>query len=270
MRQLARETGQSAFGSDPDGYHAGRLGYPGPLYDALFARCVPRPDILEIAAGTGLATADLLARDPRSLTLVESDANLAAYLADRFTDPRVTILNGAFPDVELGGQFDVAVTAAAFHWLEPSAALALAKSLLRPGGIWSMWWNSYWNPGVGDPFADATLESLKSIALPPSITINGHYSLDVGRHTQTLVDAGFLDVEHQILRTERLLDPIQMRALYASYSFVRALPAAQSAALLDRLADLVERDFKGHAPNVILSVAYSAVRNPADATNMMV
>lgn len=258
VEQLAKAAGRTVFGTDPDGYHAGRVGYPDDLYDGLFARCAANPDILEIAAGTGLATEAMLARDPASMLLVEADPELAVYLAKRFADPRVRIVNGAFPDAPFGGKFDLAVTAAAFHWMEPGAALARVRQVLRPGGVWSMWWNSYRNLGIGDRFADASLPLLEGIALPPSMTATQHYSLDAALHTQTLVEAGFNDVQHNVYRRERVLDAAQMRALYASYSFVRALPELQRSTLLDRLADLVETGFAGSAPNIILTAIYSA------------
>lgn len=258
VEQLAKAAGRSVFGTDPDGYHAGRVGYPDDLYDGLFARCAANPDILEIAAGTGLATEALLARNPASLLLVEADPELAVYLAKRFADPRVRIVNGAFPDTPFDGKFDLAITAAAFHWMEPSAALARVRQVLRPGGVWSMWWNSYRNPGIGDVFADATVPLLDGIALPPSMTSTQHYSLDIALHTQTLLDAGFIDIQHHVYRLERVLDAAQVRALYASYSFVRALPENQRIALLDRLTNLVETEFAGKAPNFILTAAYSA------------
>ena len=262
---MAREAGRSAFGTDPEGYHAGRLGYPDALYDALFARCVARPDILEIAAGTGIATEAMLARDPASLTLVEADNQLAAYLGQHLTDSRVTIVNGTFPEAVVEGSFDLAVTAAAFHWMEAQPALAKAKELLRPSGIWSMWWNSYRNPDMGDAFADATVAMLANIALPPSMTPTGHYSLDVALHAQTLRDAGFINVQHHIYRRERMFDAAQMRMLYASYSFVRVLPQSQAAALLDHVSDLVDTEFGGQAPNIVLTAAYSAERGPDQA-----
>ncbi|MBU6207237.1 MAG: class I SAM-dependent methyltransferase, partial [Alphaproteobacteria bacterium] len=147
--ELDRSEGRSVFGTDPQGYHAGRLGYPDEMYTALFARSVPHPHILEIGAGTGLATEGLLRSAPQSYTIAEADAQLAAYLNTKFADQGIKIFVGPFPDAPVTGRFDLITCAAAFHWLEPVAALAQIRALLNPGGVWAMWWNSYLNPDCG-------------------------------------------------------------------------------------------------------------------------
>ncbi len=259
-RFLPRAAGRSAFGSDAAGYHAGRIGYPEALFDAVFAGLPANPRILEIGPGTGIASRSLLARAPAELVVIEPDAALVAYLADQIRDPRLTLVNATFPDGPVEAPFDLIVCAAAFHWMEPTAALARVMQLLRPGGVWAMWWNAYRNPGHGDALAQAISPLLAGLALPPSEGLDAHYSLDRELHEQTLRGAGFIDIRHTLFRRERSLDTAQVRALYASYSYVRALPEGQREALLDAISQLVERDFAGSAPNVVLSALYRANR----------
>ena len=161
---MARDSGPALFGMDAAGYHAGRIGYPAALYDALYARIAARPAILEIGAGTGLVTEELLARDPAALVVVEPAAELVAYMRGRLPDPRITFVEASFPDAPVEGPFGLIVCAAAFHWMEPHAALARVKQRLNPGGVWAMWWNSYRNAGGGDPLADAITPLLQGIA----------------------------------------------------------------------------------------------------------
>ncbi len=256
--QLDRTAGRVIFGTDAAGYHAGRIGYPDALYDAVLGRSLPSPRILEIGAGTGLATEALLARDPTALTIVEPAPELVDYIRGRLVDPRLSFLTAGFLDVQVEGPFELIVCAAAFHWMEPKAALARIKSLLVSGGVWAMWWNSYRNHGIGDALADAITPLLEGIALPPSDSLIGHYSLDVTLHTRTLADAGFKDIQHVLFRHERTLSAPQVRALYESYSYIRALPEPQRSELLDRIVALVDTQFAGLAPNVTLTSCYSA------------
>lgn len=256
--QLERDAGSALFGADAAGYHAGRIGYPDELYDAVLARAVPSPRVLEIGAGTGLATEALLERQPAALTVVEPAPELVAFLRQRLVDPRLTFVTSGFLEAPVEGPFDLMVCAAAFHWMEPHAALARIRSLLTTGGIWAMWWNSYRNSGIGDPLADAITPLLADIALPPSDSLTAHYSLDSAMHVKMLTDAGFTGVEHHVYRRERVLSTAQVRTLYASYSYVRALAEDQRAALLDAIDDLVETRFAGAAPNVTLTSCYSA------------
>ncbi len=259
-QRLERTSGRAIFGEDAAGYHAGRIGYPESLYDSIFARVGAAPRVLEIGAGTGLATEAILARGPASLTVVEPAAELITFIEDRLKDPRLEFVTGAFPDVELDGPFDLAVCAAAFHWLDPDAALARIKTLLRPGGVWAMWWNSYRNYGIGDPLSDAIAPLLEGIPLPPSEGADAHYSLDTALHLKTLADAGLHAIEYEVYRRERQLRTDEVIALYLSYSFVRLLPAPRQSALLGRIRDLVDKTFGGVAPNIVLTASYSATK----------
>jgi SAM-dependent methyltransferase len=255
---LSREVGGSAFGLDAQGYHAARLPYPDELYDELFGRLPINPDILEIGAGTGLVTQALLARDPAHLTAVEPDAALIAFTQRRLPSPQLTMIRSRFPQAQIEGHFDLIACAAAFHWMEPKAALVRVKELLKPGGLWAMWWHSYRNPRMGDQLADEITPLLSGLALPPSASLQRHYSLDEGEHRRTLAEAGFRSIEYRLFCTERELTTAGVIALYESYSFVRVLPLDQRLPLLDSIAELVERRFSGRAPNLVLTPLYFA------------
>lgn len=255
---LARGVGGTAFGLDAEGYHASRLPYPPELYDELFSRAPKHPKVLEIGAGTGLVTQALLSRESSSVTAVEPDAALAAFTARRLPDARLNIIRATFQDAPIEGEFDLAVCAAAFHWLEPELALAKIKSLLKPEGTWGMWWHSYRNPGMGDELADLISPLLQDIALPPSFGAEQHYSLDEDHHRRVLTKAGFKSIEARLYRCERELTTEAVVSLYRSYSFVRVLPDERRTQLLENIAELVETRFDGHAPNLVLTPLYFA------------
>jgi SAM-dependent methyltransferase len=255
--QLRRDAGQAIFGADAAGYHAGRIGYPDDLYEIVLAGTPSHPAVLEIGSGTGLVTEALLARGVGDLVAVEASADLVAFTRERLPDRRLSLLTAAFPDVEMTQRFDVIVCAAAFHWMEPHAALAKVASLLKPGGRWAVWWNSYRNHGVGDALADQITPLLDGIALPPSDGLLRHYSLDAPFHTRLIENAGFTDVTQHVFRRERTLDAAEVRALYASYSYVRLLAPTERDRLLDRITALVVDSFSGRAPNVVLTALYT-------------
>lgn len=256
--RIARDLGRSIFGLDPAGYHAARLDYPEALYAQLFGRADQEPirSVVEIGAGTGHATAKLLAPSVERLVAVEPDPALAEYLRGRFADRAVDVVASDFVSAPIQGRFDLAVAASSFHWLDPDTALARIRDLLKPGGTVALWWNAYRQPGIGDPFADAIMPLLEGLDLPPSESMRGHYSLDADLHVARLQGAGFDHVEHQLYRRERTLSAADARALYASYSFVRALPEERREALLTAITDLVDREFGGAAPNVVLTALY--------------
>lgn len=255
---LGREVGGVAFGLDAAGYHQGRLAYPDELYDELFARLPPSPCVLEIGAGSGLVTQALLKRDPCKLVAVEPDSALVAFTERRLSNPKLTMVIDRFPEAAVSGKFNLIACAAAFHWMEPQAALARVKQLLAPGGLWAMWWHSYRNAGQGDELADLITPLLREVALPPSDTLFRHYSLDQEHHRKTLERAGFKNIEYRLYRQERELTTAQVIALYQSYSYIRLMPDDQKTRLIEDIAEIVDSRFGGLAPNLVFTPSYYA------------
>lgn len=256
-RQLPRSAGRTAFGHDPGGYDSARSGYPPELFAAIaaFGKCA---GILEIGAGTGLATRGLLRLEPERLVAIEPDAALAQFLRRNLPDPRLDIRIHPFGDAPVAGPFDLVAVASAFHWMEPVASLRQIRSLLTPPGTLALWWNSYRQPGSGDAFTDAVAPLLADVALAPSETMQGHYSLDEAFHRRQLAENGFGDITFHTFRRQRIIDAATARALFASYSFVEALPQADRTRLLDRIGQLVERTFSNQCPNTVVTALYLA------------
>jgi len=257
--RLARVAGRFLFGKDAAGYHAARLDYPNELFQRIFD-LTGRAGIamLEIGAGTGLATAALLDARPSRLVVVEPDPALAAFLRGRFAGDGVDIVEVGIEDIEVDERFDLVAAATSFHWLDPKAALERARALLRPGGHIAIWWNVYRQPGIGDPFADRIVPLLKGMDLPMSETATGHYSLDTALHRAQFAEAGFEMAAEHVFRRERSLSASEARALYSSHSWVRALAPDRREALLAALERIVEEDFGGSAPNIVLTPLYVA------------
>jgi SAM-dependent methyltransferase len=127
---------QSPFDAIAEVYERVRPSYPDALFDALFAELPAQPEVLEIGAGTGKATASLLQRGAR-VTAVELGPNMAALLARKFAGaPNLHVIQAAFEQVQLpAGSFDALVSATAFHWLDPAVRLVKAHHVLRPKGV---------------------------------------------------------------------------------------------------------------------------------------
>ena len=146
-------TPSSVFGSIADDYAAARPGYPTPLFEALRARLsgissgVARPAgpprILDVAAGTGAATASLLGSGAEVLA-VEPAVPMLVHARDRLEGQpgwagAVAAQAEALPIVSDG--VDAVTIAQAFHWMEEAAALAELARVLRSGGLLAVLWN---------------------------------------------------------------------------------------------------------------------------------
>ena len=142
--------------------------------------------VLEIGPGPGLTT-DVVARDVRSLTAVEIDADLAARLRDRFAGTNVTVETGdatelPYPD----GTFTGAVSFTMLHHV-PSAELQdrllrEVRRVLRPGGVFA-----------GSDSRTSPVFRLAHVA-------DTMVLVDPGTMSERLADAGFTAVDVQVAK----------------------------------------------------------------------
>jgi SAM-dependent methyltransferase len=253
---FAREVGRTVFGSDVEGYHKIRPGYPAELFEMITARLPGRNLFGEIGPGTGLATGELLALEPRRFVGFEPDETLAGFLASRF--PAIEVVNEDFCAAESEIGFDLIASASSFHWLDADLALRKAHELLAPDGCLAIWWNVYRQAGVGDSFAESVTPLLRDLKLPPSQTAEHHYGLDKEQHFKRFEASGFGDLCYRLFRRERTLSPDEARALYSSFSLVRILPHDRREALLNAISAIVIEQFAGAAPSVLLTPCYLA------------
>ena len=91
--------------------------------------------VLEIGAGTGLATVPLAERGYQILA-VELGPELAEIVRRRLAAyPDVEVVVAPFENWPLPKEpFDAVVSATAFHWIDPAIRVAKAAQALRPGG----------------------------------------------------------------------------------------------------------------------------------------
>ena len=264
---LERSFGKEAFGADPANYHGARPPYPQATWDALVQRAGLRAgiDILEIGAGTGLATIPLLKHDPARLVAIEPDARLAVFLAKVAADPRLAVVNETFEDAELQpASFDLVVSATAFHWLDAVPALKLINGLLRSDGSLALIWNVFGDASRPDPFHDATAHLFQGHRISTSGGGSGTtpFALDTEARLADFEAAGFTADEPQFVRWTLALDPDGVRSLYATYSNVTALPAPEQTRLLDGLFDIAATQFVGRVERNMTTAIYTARRAP--------
>jgi SAM-dependent methyltransferase len=138
-------------------YDRVRPGYPAALYDAIIAySALPAAGhILEIGCGTGQATVPLAQRG-YSIVAIELGPHLAAIARHNCRDyPHVEIRQGAFEQASLTEQaFDLAISATAFHWIDPIVAHPKIVRALKPQGAVALFWNKHvWSEHTQHYFA---------------------------------------------------------------------------------------------------------------------
>ncbi|WP_441245482.1 class I SAM-dependent methyltransferase [Kitasatospora sp. McL0602] len=131
-----------SFGAVAAEYDAARPSYPDALFDEI-ERLAGRPlagaDVLDVGAGTGIATRLLAARGAR-VVAVEPSAGMAAQL--HAVSPGLPLVKATGDELPFhDGTADLITYAQAFHWTDPDRSIPEAIRVLRPGGSLALWWN---------------------------------------------------------------------------------------------------------------------------------
>jgi ubiquinone/menaquinone biosynthesis C-methylase UbiE len=115
-------------------YQDSRPGYPGHMVQFVVdtAGLDSASTVLEIGCGTGQLT-ESLARFGFGLTAIDIGASLVAEARGHVD--AVSFQVSFFEDLEADdASFDLIISAAAFHWIDPEVRFAKSARLLRPGG----------------------------------------------------------------------------------------------------------------------------------------
>lgn len=122
-----------AFGGWAASYLRFRPGYPAAVFDLLAALAAPHLGLcVELGAGSGQATGDLLARFAQ-VAAVEPDAAMAALIP---AAPRLQVHLAAAETVSFPpGSVDAVAAATALHWMPQAEVVRAAAGWLRPGGV---------------------------------------------------------------------------------------------------------------------------------------
>jgi SAM-dependent methyltransferase len=265
VAKIDRREGRSLFGLDPAAYDRVRPDYPERVYDLLRERCdlTASTRVLEIGAGSGNVTRRLIELGAGSVVAIEPDEALAGYLSS--TVPDVEVRVEAFEDTALpDSSFDLAIAATAFHWIDQNIGLRKIYQLLRPGGWWAMWANVFGDPDKNDAFHEATKDILEPLAQSPSEgeMARPPFALDIEARRGDLADAGFENVEYELMRWTLVLTAVETRALYATYGSISRLEPEAREKLLDHIASIADEEFGGRVQRNMITSIYAA-RKPS-------
>lgn len=200
-----------------DDYDAARPSYPSALYDeieALAGRPLSAAQVVEIGAGTGIATRGLVERGARVL-VIDVGSRMLDRLRQRLPDVPAVLASGeALPARDTSA--DLVCAAQAWHWLDPARGAAEAARVLRPGGSLAVWWNDV--AAAGEPWYDAQQDRLE--AMSPGYT-RGYRARD---YAAELAGSGrFAAVETATVRWQREIDLSTYARWLRSKSYVAAI-----------------------------------------------
>jgi trans-aconitate methyltransferase len=135
----------NVFNGAAELYDKIRPGYPDEIIEEVlsFASMTSDSRILEIGCGTGQLTAPLAKRG-FSITALDRGSALVEIARKNCRQfPNAKIINSAFEDWNNDdSEFDLFVSAQAFHWIDPKYGIKRAAELLNNNGAIALIWNT--------------------------------------------------------------------------------------------------------------------------------
>jgi SAM-dependent methyltransferase len=181
---------------------------------------------VDLGAGTGKLTASLAARG-LDVTAVEPDAAMLARLSANLPDVRAVA--GIAEELPLEDASAELMTAAqSWHWVDPERAGAEAARVLVPDGVVALVWNIRdesvpWVRRLGEAAGTSEAERAET-RRPP---LGGALEL----------------VAHAEFEWAFPLDRAGVRAMFASRSYVIAMPEDERAGVLDAVDRVLDDEF---------------------------
>ncbi len=239
---MAKEAPPDAFGNSAREYELGRPRWPKELIDRVVGELGLTADatVLDLGAGTGKLTRDLVPRFARVIA-VEPDDAMREVLEE--VVPETEALAGRGDAIPLAdGSVDAVFTAEAFHWYASDESVAEIARVLRPGGGLVILWNVEFGdpePAMGEE-VDRVLDVAFAKGGVPGIgkVLSGFWREPIAK--APFAPLGEAEVEQTVTRTRD-----QWLANMLSVSSIASLPNADREELAALLRELVpDREYR--------------------------
>ena len=230
----------ASFGDAAEAYERGRPGWSAEAIETAARRLglAPESSVLDLAAGTGKLTRELVGRFG-SVTAVEPIDGMRAVL-ERLV-PGARALTGTAEAIPLAGaSTDAVFVGEAFHWFDAERACAEVARVLRPGGGVAVLYN---RAGTGDADAPWQREAqavFEAHRLPPDDVD----PFDESRWKDALTRA-LGPLHEDAIPVVQRIDAAGLLAAYASFSGLAGLPDDRRAAALEAIRDVLARHAVG-------------------------
>ncbi|GAB3397076.1 hypothetical protein GCM10027568_32390 [Humibacter soli] len=221
-------------------YSAARPPYPAELWHDVVSTGLVAPGrrALDLGAGTGQATGELLARG-MDVVAVEPGARLATLLEQRFPDAVVVRSRAEELRVE-PGSFDLAVAATSIHWFDLDVVLPIIHRSLTDDGRLLVWRNVFGDSGVAwTPFR----HEVERIVRRRNTTRPGRPE-DVDATVERMTESGLFSIDdvHRYRWTIQLTSD-QVRALFGTFSDWSPDEVEAAASAVAALGGVVEEHY---------------------------
>jgi SAM-dependent methyltransferase len=224
-------------------YDVHRARYPDAVFHAIATHLPHKesPRILEIGAGSGLASEDARRHLNAHLTLVEPGPEFVPILERKFAeDDHVRIVNSFIESLPADGAYDCVMSATAFHWVPEDSRYPIAAAQLRPGGILAVFWNNYSRSDapVFDAIAEAYMEHHPAPGTERDIRSLQMRQIEA-RREQAQASGLFTLIHTDLVTTERRYSAQEYVGLLKTFSSNAVQPAGALEAFYERIHAII-------------------------------
>lgn len=224
-----------------DEYDTGRPSYPSGVYEALGD--IHGLSVLDVGAGTGIATRQLLDRGACVVAVDPGRTVLSRAISHTPGLPAVVGDGAALPVRDQAS--DLVCFAQAWHWLDEVSRLHEVHRVLRRGGRWAGWWSHARADEEAwfDEYWSVIEEACRGAH-------RDQRDIDWG---STIDDPAMFAVTGRVvIPWTRTISTDQWLTDQASHSYVAALDDTPRSELMSQLREIVE----GRFPSETMSVPY--------------
>lgn len=250
-QDITREQERIAFDKAVDAYDRVRPSYPPALFDELFRYLRERietsaPAVLEIGAGTGKATVDLLARGA-CVTAVEIGPEMSAFLERKFAgDGRFSVINASFEEAELRqGTYDAVASFTAFHWVDPEMRYLKSHDILRPGGVLAVVMTNQIESAADRGFFDRVQPIYQKYFPGEERTPLPGDEVVPLEHGEMITSGLFEDVQLHRYRWDQTYVTADYADLMRSYANSQVMEPAAREALIAEMCEVIDAEYGG-------------------------
>ena len=196
----------SWYDSVASAYDRTRPRYPAEILAQMqsIAKLQPVKSVLEIGAGSGIATVEL-AKLGANIVALEPSKSACAIARDKCNAyPNVEVVNTIFEDWDLKARkFDVVVAATSFHWITPEVRYIKTAEALKDNGLLVLLWNTPPQPSYE---THQGLQDIYQTHAPELMKYEGHqdHRENIGKIAQAVIDSGYF----QDLTTRQAIVPV--------------------------------------------------------------
>jgi SAM-dependent methyltransferase len=257
---------RSTFDQDALLYDQARPGYPEALFDDIvtLSALPPAGRLLEIGCGTGQATLPLAQRGYHMLC-IELGANMAAVARHKLAAyPRVNIQIGTFEDWSVEEEaFDLALSATAFHWIDPAISYQKTALALKPSGSIALFWHLHVQSEASRGFFEEVQQIyMQQVPEQPEKYGPLQWPHEVSEPVKAEIEQTGLFGEVTVRRYcwDVTYDAASYLRLLDTYSNHRILENQRRERLYHDIADLINTRYDGRITKGYLAILYVARR----------